>query len=106
MGLNLKKAWKKYTLPGLIEGGVRSVRNNDPNQPDTGNVFKQHPGGMANFYDDSWGSLLGSLEGGADASETLTKLLRDFQGKPGDLEDWMQQAAPFIQASQANALKK
>lgn len=70
------------------------------------NVFKSFPGGMANFYDDSWGPLLQSLQGGQDASATLTNLLQQFKGKPGDLTDFLEQASPFIMASQANALKQ
>lgn len=85
--------------------GKINAQNNAMQQPDA-QVGHAIPGGMANFYDDSWKQLLGGMQGGQDASTTLTNILASFKGRPGALEDFMQQAAPFIQASQANALKQ
>lgn len=71
-----------------------------------GQVPKQYPGGMANYYDDSWARLLAGMQSGRGASGTLTDILQNFKGSPGDLEDFMQRAGPFLGAGQAASMER
>lgn len=70
-----------------------------------GRVRKRVPGGMASFYDDSWGNILQSIKGGATTEQTLQSLLAGFKGNPGDLEDLMRQAGPFIASAEAGRMR-
>lgn len=70
-----------------------------------GTVGKAMPGGMASYYDDSWGNVLGSIQGGNTTEQTLQNLLAGFKGKPGDLENFMRQAGPFIASAEAGRLR-
>lgn len=51
---------------------------------------------MADYYDDSWLRILEGLQGGADSGAIYRDILQNFKGRPGDLEKFMQQAAPFL----------
>lgn len=69
-------------------------------------VPQKYPQGMANFYDDSWKQILSSMEGQGGIEEALQGVLRNFKGKPGDLENFMRQAQPFLGAIEAGKLRK
>lgn len=62
-------------------------------------VNKWAPGGMAQFYDDSWLPLLKFLQpagqGAGTASAFLTAL-QNFKGSEKDLERWLRWSAPFM----------
>lgn len=69
-----------------------------------GTVNKALPGGMSNFYDDSWKLL--AQNPGANPEDALNNILANFKGKPGDLENFLREAQPFLGAGAATALRK
>jgi hypothetical protein len=56
-------------------------------------------------YADSWGQLNQGIQSGQDPTANLMQILNGFKGRPGDLEGFMQQAMPFLQASAAQQIK-
>lgn len=78
-----------------------AARMQDPNAV----VNKSIPGGLAHYYDDSWGILQNSLQNGQGIDQTLQNILGGFKGKPGDLEDFLSQARPFLGAAAGNQLR-
>lgn len=67
-------------------------------------VAKKHPGGTAQYYDDSYGALLDTLKNGGKGGigDAYTDILSKFQGSPEDLQKFLPTAAPFIASSIGN----
>lgn len=73
---------------GTYEDWVSAGRPGAELPQSDGTVGKSRPGGMANYYDDSWLQLLRGLQAGDDPSAAFTRLLEGFKGDPGDLESF------------------
>jgi hypothetical protein len=94
-------------LSGLQQSGAGSIAKGAAQQeiektqpgPDYPTVRKEFPQGMAQFYDDSYLRLLEGLRAGEGPSQQLQGILERFKGKPGNLEDFMGRAGPFIAGS-------
>ncbi len=94
----------RTTPDGYDPFGVGEIRRQQASgKPPT--VKKANPGGMAEFYDDSWKILSEGLRGGRSLDQVLGEVLAGFKGNPGDLEDWLEQARPFMGAAAAGQLK-
>lgn len=104
MAFNLKKA-----LAGLVVGGptgavIGGVQKGKGLRSTDGTVPKAVPQGLGGYYDDSWGQLLGGMQEGQGTDELLQRVLANFKGKPGNLEDFLRQAGPFLGAAGVSKL--
>lgn len=68
-------------------------------------VPKAHPEGLTDYYDDSWKILSEGLGAGRGVDQILGDVLKGFKGKPGNLEDFLKQASPFLGAGAAGQIK-
>lgn len=65
-------------------------------------VHFKHPGGMADYYADSYKILkdfLGGQKGMGGQADLFADILGGFKGGPGELEGFMERAAPFLAQS-------
>lgn len=104
MGLNLKKALGGFMVGGPTGGVIGGLQRGKGARSTDGTVPKAMPGGMANYYDDSWAQLLAGMQAGEGTTDVLQRILTNFKGKPGNLEDFLRQAGPFLGAAQVNKL--
>ena len=103
VGRNSNAAYKLFGDGVRSRGAVADTKTGD--LVDYATVEKRFPLGTANYYDDSWKTILNSLEqygvspGQPGVGGMYGDIIRNFQGKPGDLVEFLNQSAPFIAAS-------
>lgn len=89
----------------LITRSYGSLGARTPPPPRRDRVDPRFPQGTANYYEDSLGSFLGSLQQKRSLGDTLTNFLQGFQGEPGDIEQWLKRMGPFLSANEATRLE-
>lgn len=66
---------------------------------------KSNNSGGLTDRDPNFAGLLQNLEGGSSAEDTLTNILKNFQGNQTDLEEFMRRAGPFMFGAEARRLR-